>query len=77
MLPPFTKQQIDQYVEQRIPPGGFLYAVLANDLFEAVAKADDINIHCLNDIVKYIYNDTPSVCWGSPEAVKDWLERNV
>lgn len=73
MLPFDTKEQIDNYVEHKIPPGGFLYAVLSNDLMKAVMKADDRNIHCLLDIMRYLYNDTPSGCWGSPKEVKEWL----
>lgn len=74
MLPEHTKNDIDNYVSKKYPPGDFLYAVLTNDLFEAVARADDINLYSLIDIIKYIYNDVPSTCWGSPEAVAEWLD---
>lgn len=73
MMPQHTKYQIDEYVNDKMPPGSFLYAVLTNDLKEALVRADDINVHCLRDIVLYLYNDTPAICWGSPEKVKKWL----
>ncbi len=64
---------IDRYVNDRIPPGGFLTAVLSNDLTQAVARADDTNIRLLPEYVRYCYNEIPSPCWGSPERVEAWL----
>lgn len=55
--------------------GGFLTAVLGNDLVGAVSRADHISIKLIPDIVKYIYNELPTGCWGSPETVKRWAER--
>ena len=64
---------LKRYVEHRIPTGGFLRAVLENDLKEAVARADDENQHVIPIYVCWLYNEAPSTCWGSPEAVKAWL----
>lgn len=64
---------LDRYVNKRIPTGGFLEAVLCNNLMEAVGRADHINIRRLKEIVEYCYNDIPSICWGSPEKVSNWL----
>ena len=75
MIPKHTKYQIDQYVSNKIPPGGFLYALLTNDLLETISKADEINQLYIVDIVKYLYNDVPAICWGSEEKVKEWLNR--
>lgn len=66
---------LQSYVENRYPPGGFLHAVLSNDLIRACMKADDFNRHRLFDIVDYIYNNLPMNCYGSPEAVEKWLSR--
>ena len=27
------------------------------------------------EIVKYLYNDVPADCWGSPELVKAWVAK--
>lgn len=35
-IPEHTKAALDRYVNDRIPPGGFLTAVLTNDLTGAV-----------------------------------------
>lgn len=72
-IPITTKESIDRYAQDRIPTGDFLYAVLTNNLFEAVGRADMSNRYCLFDICKYIYNEIPYTCWGSIETVEKWL----
>jgi len=62
------------YVQNRVPPGHFLYAVLTNNLREAFGRADESNTTAMRDIVAYCYNKIPATCWGSPEHVKAWLE---
>lgn len=66
---------IRRYIEQGIEPGGFLTAVICNDLKEAVGRADDENLRNLPAFVSYFYNDVPSTCWGSPERFSAWLAR--
>lgn len=72
-MPRETKEAIDRYVKDHLEPGGFLYAVLCNDLRGAVDEADGVNRHALFEIVKYLYNHCPSTCWGSEERVVAWL----
>ena len=67
------KRSLKLYVENKIPPGSFLLAVLRNDLRKACGRADYINKGRIFEIVEYCYNEIPSDCWGSPEAVKNWL----
>lgn len=64
---------ITRYIEQGIPPGSFLCAIIDNNLSEAVSRADDENIANLPAYVAYFYNEAPSSCWGSPEKRKRWL----
>ena len=66
-------ETLKSYVEDRCPTGGFLHAVLSNDLTEACARADMRNQARLPEIVTYIYNNLPMICWGSPEKVEKWL----
>ena len=73
MIPEHLKGALDRYVNHRIRPGGFLEAVLSNDLFEAMARADVVSRECLFDICKYIYNELPGDCWGSRGRVERWL----
>lgn len=64
---------LKRYVEARIPTGGFLRAVLENNLSEAFGRADEYNLTTLFHICAYIYNELPASCWGSPEKVETWL----
>ena len=71
-LPVPTMAVIDgliRYVEHRLQPGDFLYAVLTNDLYEAVGRADFRNALGLSWLVGLIYNCVPSGLWGSKEKV--------
>jgi len=70
------KEALDRYVQHRIPPGGFLRAVLENDLMGAMGRADVINRENIFKICKYIYNELPGDTHGSPKIVKDYLENN-
>ncbi len=63
------------YVDEGIPTGDFLAAVIDHNLFEAVARADNENIENLPAFVAYFYNDTPSACHGSAEKRGDWLRK--
>jgi hypothetical protein len=68
-------ETLNRYVDDRCPTGGFLHAVLSNDLTQACAKADMRNQNQLHKIVSYVYNNLPLICWGSPEKVDKWLNR--
>lgn len=67
------KESLRMYVEHRIPTGGFLEAVLKNDLFGAYSRADLENTKRMQEIVVYIYNHIPIECYGSAEKVYRWL----
>lgn len=73
IIPPATIGALNRYVERRIPTGDFLYAVLTNNLFEAYSRADQSNTNAMKEIVIYIYNYIPAICWGSVEKVNNWL----
>lgn len=72
-IPDYLKTGLDRYAADHIPTGGFLRAVLNNDLFAAFARADSTGALVLHDIVGYCYNEIPAECWGSPERVQAWL----
>ena len=65
---------LTRYIEDGIPPGDFLTAVISNDLAEAVGRADDENIRNLPAYVGYLYNKAPTSCWGSPGQMKRWMK---
>lgn len=74
-IPERTKVQIDEYVQTGCPVGGFLEAVLSNNLMEAFARADEENCASMFGIVHYLYNKVPLDCWGSPENYKAWIKK--
>jgi len=73
-IPFYTQQSLNLYVFNKIQPGGFLIAVLANDLMGAVSKCDAWNHHHMKDICNFVYNRIPSNAWGSYHAVQKYLE---
>jgi len=64
---------INRYVEHGIEPGGFVTAVLSNDLAATLQAADTKSLRGLPDILQYIFWEIPSVCWGSKAKVKAWI----
>jgi len=73
LLPQHMRGPMQRYLDYGIPPGGFLEAVLANDLSGAVARADAVNRRYLPEIVSFVQWYCPVACWGSPDAVSDWI----
>lgn len=73
-LPEHLREGVQLYIEHGIEPGGFLTGVICNQLKQSFMCADDINIHRMLDIVNFFYNQAPMGCWGSPEAMKQWIE---
>lgn len=73
-IPAHTQDALNRYINDRIIPGGFLTAVLSNNLMSAFSKADESNKHALELICKYVYNHLPSRSWGSLEAIHKWTE---
>lgn len=76
-IPLSTLESIQRYVEDGIPPGDFLYAVLTNNLREAFGRADEDNLAAMGDIVAFCWCKIPSQCWGSPEKVSAWMKQKA
>lgn len=64
---------IVRYLHERIEPGGFLMAVLKNDLMEAAVRGDDRSIECLPGLARFLLNEAPVRSYGTPEKVAKWL----
>ncbi len=62
-----------EYVVARRPVGGFLTAVLENDLREAAARADEASLAGLGHLLVFLNNYVTGRCWGSPATVAAWL----
>jgi hypothetical protein len=75
-LPEHMREGTKDYVERGLEPGGFLYAVLCNDLVAAFGKADEINFVRMSDWASWLWNEAPTGCWGSPAKVAAWIRRH-
>lgn len=73
LIEPRFRESIDAYVATGRPTGGFLEAVLSNDLKDAIGRADGRALDSLPHIVAYLYNQCPLGCWGSRERVREWI----
>jgi len=73
MIPSYMHAGIVEYITIGTQPGGFLTAVLQNNLERAVDRADDTNVKALATYVSFLYNVAPMDCWGSPERVEYWI----
>ena len=60
------------YVERGEPIGGFLKSVFENNFASIVIRADEENLRNLPAWGEFLYWQVPEMCWGSPEAVKEW-----
>ena len=65
---------LTRYVEKKIRPGGFVRAVLENDLSSALSWADSENRDRLSEVVGMIQDCVPAGIQGSREVV--WLHLN-
>jgi hypothetical protein len=74
-LPEHCHAGFADYVLQGVEPGGFLYALLTNDLRRTFERADGRNVHRILDYVKFLYSDCPARCWGSEQMVAEWIAK--
>lgn len=72
-IPERMEESIQDYIQHGIIPGGFLEAVICNNLKEAVGMADEENLRNLPAYVGFFYNQAPSPCWGSEKKMEDWI----
>ena len=73
MIPPRLINGLVRYRDRHIATGGFLRAVLQNDLEDAVIRADSESLHCLQELVFWINAELPHESRGSRESVGEWL----
>ena len=73
-IPEYMIEGIMGWVMEGRVPGGFLQAVLRNDLMEAAAHADGENGPRLKDWVVFLHNFTPGGCHGSHADYNEWFD---
>jgi hypothetical protein len=75
MLPAHMVHGVLGYIERGEPVGGFLTALLTNDLRRTFERADIINQEAVPVYVRFLYNYAPQGCWGSIERFDAWQEQ--
>ncbi len=73
-LPPHLQEGLRDYLVARQPVGGFLKALLSNDLEQAVLRADPVSFLALRELVVFLTNFAPANAFGSPDRVRQWLQ---
>jgi hypothetical protein len=73
VIPERIERSIRSYVEHGVEPGGFVRAVLENDLQAAVQRADPDCFVALRSICHHIFNCIPEKAWGSRLKIAVWL----
>lgn len=68
----WVDESLENYLMHGLEPGGFLTAVLANDLRLAVGRADHWNKDNLPRIVNEVTFKVPDIAAHSYQAVRDW-----
>lgn len=76
LVPEHTAESLRLFIEEGAHPGGFLEAVLSNDLAKSVRLAVDENRPKLADIVTFLLRHVPSEAWGSPDKFQAWIDRD-
>ena len=77
IIPARTMESLQRYVDHGVPVGGFLQAVLSNDLRKSIGRADSENLAALVAIATWLYNEAPMACWGSPGAYDSWIQDHI
>lgn len=71
-IPSRMESGIKMWIDHGVMPGGFIRAIIENDLRSAVERADSENLANIPAYVSYFYNEAPMMCWGSKERVENW-----
>lgn len=71
-IPEHIRRSLVEYVTLRRKVGGWLAAVLQNDLKTGVMRADTINLPLLRVYILWLTWNAPPDCWGSKAAYAHW-----
>ena len=70
------KGTLKRYIEDGVDTGHGLYAILTGDLFLANSRLDNHHWSNLRDPVTWLYNEPPTIVYGSKERVDEWLSHS-
>lgn len=69
----WTTEAAENYLLYGLEPGGFLEAVIINDLYLAASRADHLNRPILSDIMKSVFHNFPVGSFGNRTSYRNWL----
>lgn len=69
-----NEDSLVEYLVVGCPVGGFLGAVIENNLAEAFGRADDRNRDAMYQYASCMYNEFPAGSWGSRDEMAAWIE---
>jgi hypothetical protein len=72
-IPRYMREGLLRYLDQGVPVGTFLEAVLSNDLERAVLHADENNLPVLRGYIRFLRNNAPPLSYGSKAAYDQWV----
>lgn len=68
---------LERYLKDHIRPGGFLSAILQNNLRETIAQAISMQAaSSIRPIINFLSFECSASVWGSPEAFENHLASN-
>jgi hypothetical protein len=74
-IPAWTRGEVVRFLVYGIPTGGYLMAVLSNDLKATFAQGDDENLEGLKGLMTWLHSFAPAIAKGSEKAYIAWLGR--
>lgn len=72
-IPESLHAGLERYLKHGIRPGGFLCAVISNDLKEAALRGDPVNQPAIPRIVAFLCAEVSDTAWGSPAKLDQWI----
>lgn len=63
-----------EYLDHGRPLGGFLQAIVANDLYVAAKKSDPMNYQALRQYVDFLYEAADPRAYGSYKRYDVWVK---
>ena len=67
-------KHITAYVNDGVPQGSFLTALICNDLKGVFAYADDENYENLPAFIMYFHWVVPANIWGNKDKMQAWIK---
>jgi hypothetical protein len=71
-FPEYMRQGVNDWIQHGHYPGGYLTALFEGRVFDAVCNADPQNFAAFAACAKWIAQDAPRGCYGSPEKCAAW-----